>query len=289
MASRPGAAYLAGAPLLIAHRGGSALAPENTIEAFDQALRWWGADVLELDVQPTADGEAVVIHDSTVDRTTDGSGPVRGMSLSQLQDFDAGYRFTSDGGSTFPFRGRGIAVPSLLEVLRAFPGARLNIELKDERAQAAVAAAVASERADRRVMIAAYRRIDRARFAASSLPVSGAAEDLRQFYVAHRLHLSRFVPLGVDAFQMPEENEGRRILSPRFVADAHRRNLPVHVWTVDEPSDMRRLLGWGVDGLITDRPDRLARVLHETVGRPLAPGPTAGEIHPSMERLLRLR
>ena len=119
---RPGWPYLAGAPLLIAHRGGSALAPENTLLAFQRALDWWGADILELDVQPTRDGEAVVFHDDTLDRTTDGSGPVSARTLAELKQLDAGHHFTPDGGQTFPFRGRVIGIPTLAEVLRAFPG-----------------------------------------------------------------------------------------------------------------------------------------------------------------------
>ncbi|HYW05502.1 MAG TPA: glycerophosphodiester phosphodiesterase family protein, partial [Longimicrobium sp.] len=103
--SRPGHRYLAGAPLLIAHRGGSGLAPENTLFAFRRALSWWKADLLEIDVQPTRDGDAVVIHDPTVDRTTDGSGRVDALTVRELAELDAGYRFTPDGGITHPCRG----------------------------------------------------------------------------------------------------------------------------------------------------------------------------------------
>jgi glycerophosphoryl diester phosphodiesterase len=86
---------------------------------------------------------------------------------------------------------------------------------------------------------------------------------------------------------MPDRRNGRQVLNPRWVREAHARNVAVHVWTIDEPADMRRLLEWGVDGIITDRPDRLARLLHETRGRPLPPGPPPGQAEPWLERLLR--
>lgn len=275
---RPGAPYLAGAPLLIAHRGGAALAPENTLLAFSRAVRWWGADVLELDVQPTRDGEAVVIHDGTLDRTTDGAGPVARRSLAEIRSLDAGFRFSPDGGRTFPFRGRGVGVSTLGEVLAAFPVLRINVEIKDGRAQERVAEVVRAAGAEHRVLIAAGRRADRARLAGYAGATSASEEELRTFYVHHRLFAAALYRPEVDALQMPERHGGRQVLSPRLVREAHDKNLAVHVWTVDEEADMHRLLDWGVDGIVTDRPDLLARVLHERIGRPLPPGPSAEEV-----------
>ena len=285
--ARPGSPYLAGAPLLIAHRGGSAFAPENTLLAFRQAVEWWRADILELDVQPTADGEVVVIHDPTLDRTTSASGAVARLPLAKVQAADAGHHFTADGGRSFPHRGTGVTVPTLAEVLRELPGVRVNVEIKDGRAQERVWEVVHAERATGRVLIAAGNGRNRARFASYPGPVSASGAQLRAFYVAHRLGLARRVRPPVDAFQMPERYGGRRVLSPRLVAEAHALNVAVHVWTVDETADMRRLLEWGVDGIVTDRPDRLAAELHRRVGRPLPPGPPPGALPPSVERLLR--
>ncbi len=272
---RPGAPYLAGAPLLIAHRGGSGLAPENTLLAFRRAVEWWHADVLELDVRPTRDGEAVVFHDATLDRTTDGTGPVADRSLGELRALDAGFHFSRDGGRSQSFRGTGVGIPTLAEVLQAFPHARVNVEIKDGRAQRRVAEAVREARAERRVLIAAGKRANRSFFRDYAGPVSASEEELRTFFVHHRLHAAAFHRPEVDALQLPERHRSMRVVSPRFVREAHAKNLAVHVWTVDEEADMRRLLEWGVDGIITDRPDRLARVLHEIVARPLPPGPPA--------------
>lgn len=275
--ARPGAAYLAGAPLLIAHRGGAALAPENTLLAFRRAVEWWRADILEMDVQPTRDGEAVVFHDPTLDRTTDGSGPIAEHTLAEIRELDAGFRFSTDGRTT-PFRGAGAAISTLAEVLLACPGVRVNVEIKDVRAADAVADAIRGTRSEHRILVAAGERADRGRLRSESWPISASEEELRAFYIAHRLRATGvFIP-GVDALQLPEMHEGRRILSERLVADAHAANLAVHVWTIDTEADMRRLLGWGVDGIVTDRPDILARVLHDTHGRPAAPGPPEAEI-----------
>jgi glycerophosphoryl diester phosphodiesterase len=276
-AVRPGHPYFAGAPLLMAHRGGSLLAPENTPEAFRRALEWWRADVLEVDVQPTADGDVVVIHDATVDRTTDGSGPVAALRLSELRRLDAGFRFTPDGGRSFPFRGRGIRLATLEELLRAHPEARVNVEIKDGRAQRRVWETVHDLRATGRVLIAAGRRANRSLFAAYPGPTSASGEEMKAFYLHHLTRTTRFWRPTVDAFQMPERYGGRQVLTPRLLREVHARNLAVHVWTVDDEADMRRLLAWGVDGIVTDRPDRLARVLHETFGRPLPPGPPERE------------
>lgn len=285
--SRPGHRYLAGAPLLLAHRGGSKLAPENTLYAFRRALDWWRADLLEIDVQPTADGEAVVIHDPTVDRTTDGSGPVASLTVAELKRLDAGHRFTPDDGATFPLRGAGVGLSTLREVLEALPDARVNVEIKDGRAQRAVWDAVHDLHAVHRVLIAAGDRNNRSRFGAYPGPVSAGRQDVVPFYGLHLARAARLWNPTLDAFQIPEVSGGRRVLDRRMVAELQARNVAVHVWTIDEEADLRRLLEWGVDGIVTDRPDRLARILHETHGRALPPGPPAGEAEPWLERLLR--
>ena len=285
--ARPGHRYLAGAPLLIAHRGGSLLAPENTIAAFRRALEWWRADLLEIDVHPTRDGDCAVIHDATVDRTTDGRGHVGDFTVDELHALDAGYRFTPDGGATYPFRGRGIRIPTLRQVLEALPEARVNVEIKDGRAQQAVRRAIRGAGAEHRVLVAAGDRRNRALFRDHPGPVSAGAQDLYAFYALHLSGTTRLYRPPVDAFQMPERHRGRQVLDPRWVREAHAHNVAVHVWTVDEEAEMRRLLAWGVDGIITDRPDRLARILHQHAGRPLPPGPPEGETEPWLERLLR--
>jgi glycerophosphoryl diester phosphodiesterase len=265
-------AVLEGGPLLIAHRGGSALAPENTLAAFVPAARIWGADMMELDVHATADGHCVVIHDATVDRTTDGSGAVSHMSLAQLSELDAGYHFTRDGGATFPFRGTGVRVPSIVELFEALPEMRFTIEVKHGPAQRPLLDAIARFGAAHRVVVAGMYDRDRTLFTHHRGAVSASTEQVRTFITAHRLRVDRFIATPFDVVQVPETHNGDRVVTPRLVRALHRRGIPLHVWTVNDPADMERLLDWGIDGLVTDRPDVLGRVLHLRSGRPLAAG-----------------
>jgi glycerophosphoryl diester phosphodiesterase len=240
--------------------------------AFESAVRDWAADMIELDVRATADGACVVIHDATVDRTTDGNGAVADMSLAELQRLDAGFRFTPDGGGSFPFRGRGVRVSTFDEVLERIPGIPLTVEVKTGAAQAPLFEAIRRHGATDRIIAAGMHDADRTLFADWAGAVSASAETIASFFRLHLLRLARFRRPGADVFQIPEAHEGRRIVTPRLVRDLARHGIAVHVWTVDDEADMRRLLDWGVRGLISDRPDRLARVLHERTGRPLPHG-----------------
>jgi glycerophosphoryl diester phosphodiesterase len=263
---------LAGAPLLIAHRGGSGLAPENTLPAFLNGVTRWAADMVELDVHASADGRCVVMHDALLDRTTDGSGPIAAMTFAELRGLDAGYRFTPDEGRTFPFRGRGVTVPTIEEVLEALPSTRITIEVKAAAAQEPLFAAIRRFNARDRVIPAGMYDRNRSLFRTWDGASSGSLEELTPFYLRHRLGLGWWKAPPCDVVQIPEVWQGRRLVTPRLARDLRRHGIPLHVWTVNEPADMHRLLDWGIEGLLSDRPDILGRVLHERVGRPLAPG-----------------
>ncbi|MGH7506828.1 MAG: glycerophosphodiester phosphodiesterase [Longimicrobiales bacterium] len=270
--ARPPHPVFAGSPLLIAHRGGAALAPENTLAAFRNATGWWAADMIELDVRATRDGRCVVIHDATVDRTTDGTGAVADFTLDELRRLDAGYRFTRDSGASYPFRGRGVTVPTFDEVLATLPGTRLTVEVKTGAAQSPLFDAIERRAAADRVVAAGMHDADRDLFWRHAGAISASSEQMRVFYILHRLRLDGFARFRPDVVQIPEVHEERRILTPGIIRAFHRQGVQVHVWTVNEEADMRRLLGWGVDGLVTDRLNVLGRVLGETFGRPAAPG-----------------
>jgi glycerophosphoryl diester phosphodiesterase len=226
-----------GRPLVFAHRGGSALAPENTMAAFANGLAL-GADGIELDVHLSSDGEVMVIHDATVDRTTTGRGTVALMTAADLAR---------------------LGVPRLDEVLREFEDARVIIELKVNSKQLghAVVDAVRQAGALERVCLGSFGQkvLNAARGAAPAMATSAAREEVRwalyQSWIRRPPGSTKYA-----GFQVPEmTGGGTRVVSPRFVELAHRAGKGVHVWTVDVEDDARRLLEWGVDGLITDRPD----------------------------------
>lgn len=262
---------LRGGPLLVGHRGAAGLAPENTMPSFREAVDRWDVDMIELDVRASADGHCVVIHDATVDRTTDGTGPVAGMTLAELRELDAGARFRAEDGST-PFAGKGVTISTIDEVLEAFPDTRFTFEVKIGSAEEPMFRAIRDHGAEERVVAAGMSWRDRLMFADYVGAVSGSTRDVRGFYMYHRAFCGPLWKRGVDVFQVPERQGRLRIVSPRFVRDARAHEIPVHVWTVNDPAVMERLLDWGVDGLITDRPDIGARVLADRVGRSVPPG-----------------
>lgn len=246
-------------PLVYAHRGGAALRPENTLAAFDHGLAL-GADGLEFDVRFSRDGVVVVHHDATLERTTGASGPIAALTADELAAIDAGYWFQSPASAdgTYPFRGAGMAVPTLKSVLARYRDARLIIELKlnePELAHRVIDEVRAADAIDRVALGAfGWRVLRAARKYEPAIPTGAAGEETR--WALYRSWVGW--PLGRTAyreFQVPERAGATTIVTPRFVAHAHRAGLPVKVWTVNDPADMRRLLQWGADALISDRPD----------------------------------
>jgi glycerophosphoryl diester phosphodiesterase len=244
-------------PLVFAHRGGAALAPENTLAAFDRGLAL-GADGLELDVRLSRDGVAVVHHDATLERTTNLRGPVAEFTADELSRADAGYHFEHSGEHRFRSGGHGI--PRLQEVLERYRDTRIIIEMKDDRVAMAHAVldVLRATHAFDRVCLASFRlRVLRAaRTAHTGVATSAAQEEVR--WALYRSWIGwpvkRASYLG---YQVPELDGRTRVVSRRFVDVSHRAGLSVQVWTVDSETDAHRLLDWGVDALITNRPDLL--------------------------------
>lgn len=256
--------------MLVAHRGGAKLAPENTLEAFRPAVEHWGADMLEMDVRLSADGVVIVIHDETVDRTTDGSGRVRDKTWAELRELDAGYRFTDLSGDT-SYRGRGVRLPTFDEVLEACPDVRINVEAKEAAVAGPLVEIIRGRGAEHRVLVAAEHERNRVDARGYEGPWGASRRDCALFWLAHVIPGGRRFTPAVDVIQVPEMWKGRRLVTPRFIAEAHLRNIPVHVWTVDDPRDMRRLLQMGVDAIQSDRPDLLSSVLVDEANRPPPP------------------
>ncbi|HSP77527.1 MAG TPA: glycerophosphodiester phosphodiesterase [Myxococcaceae bacterium] len=251
--------------LHIAHRGGAQLAPENTLEAFQLAVERYGTQMLETDVHLTRDGELVLAHDATLERCTHGEGALAEHTLTELKRLDAGYHFTPDGGRTFPYRGQGVRVPTLREALRAFPELRFNIEVKPDvpGIEDAFHQVLREEGALERACVGSELDAVGERLA-RELP------DACHFYP--RDALAEFILAVRSGGPPPEEPRYPVLDMPLYfgevrlvdeallrAADAHGRWI--HVWTVDDPEEMRRLVAEGVGGIMTDRPDLLRQVL----------------------------
>lgn len=254
-------------PMDFAHRGASLRAPENTLEAFRAAVEA-GAAGLELDVHMTRDGRIVVVHDATVDRTTDGSGAVREMTLEEIRVLDAGYRFSPNGGSSYPYRGRDLRVPTLEEIFHEFPDSAVNVEIKEARPgiERAVLSVIEEAGAEGRTFVASGKHevIERFRRASGGgIPTAASRREVRTFYLLSRLRLEGLLRPPYEALQVPVSYRGVRLVTPRFVEAAHDRGVRVDVWTIDDPSEMRYLLDLGVDVVMTNRPETLVGVLEE--------------------------
>lgn len=249
--------------LVIAHRGGYGLGPESTLPLFRQAVEL-GVDVLEFDVQQSADGVLVVLHDERVDRTTDGSGRVEELTLAQLKTLDAGYDWTADG-QTYPFRGQGIAIPTLEEVFRAFPERHFLVEIKPDEARVAQAlcAAIRDCGMAQRVMVASFHgnALDTFRAACPEVATSAGAGEVTWYWLLQKVGLDGFYTPAFAALQVPERFGWVGLANRDFVQEAGAHGLPVHFWTIDEEEDMERLLDLGAGGIMTNRPDRLMALL----------------------------
>jgi glycerophosphoryl diester phosphodiesterase len=242
--------------LVFAHRGGAALRPENTLLAFDHGLAL-GADGLEFDVHLSRDGAVVVHHDATLDRTTSGTGPIAAHTADELARVDAGYHF--DG-----YRGRTGGIPRLDEVLRRYPDARCIIEMKvnDPALAHRTIDAVRAAGAIGRVALGSFgtRVLRAARVYEPRIPTGASREETRlALYRSWVRWPVRRPPYR--EFQVPEFAGSTRVVSPRFVRYARDAAVAVRVWTVNDEADMVRLLSWGVDGLISDRPDIAVEVV----------------------------
>lgn len=243
-------------PLVFAHRGGAARGPENTIAACERGLAL-GADGLECDVHLSRDDIPVVIHDATLERTTNLTGPVAALTAAELACADAAYHFAADDG--YPLRGQGVGVSSLEDLLRRFPHTRVIVELKHGglAMARALAAVIARTGAIDRVCVGSFHReaLETLRSVAAEIVTSASAWEVRWTLYRSWVRLPMTSPRPHVAFQVPEHAGRLRVISPAFVRQVHREGRVVQVWVVDRPDDIRRLLDWGVDGIISDVPD----------------------------------
>ena len=251
-------------PLVIAHRGGKGLWPENSLFAFERASAL-GVDMLEMDLHLSSDGELVVIHDRTLDRTTNGEGPVAALSLAQLQALDAGYRWSADGGQSYPYRGQGVRIPTFTEVLERFPDIPKVIEIKvpDVGMEAQLCDALTAHQQRDKVIIGSFydRSLQLFREQCPGVATSAGPGSVRLLVALNWVGLGNLLSPSYQALQIPEAHDGLHIASPSLLKTATQRGLNVQLWTINEQPDMRRLLDLGAHALITDYPDRALQVL----------------------------
>lgn len=258
---------LAESPVAFAHRGGARLFPENTVAAFRGAYDL-GIRFIETDLWRTRDGVWICHHDETVDRCTNGTGRVFSFTRSELAELDAGHRFTPDGGRTFPFRGRGVVIPTLEEALVVAPDLYYVLEVKPDAPELMRDLFEELDRANvhSRVLVAsAHESVTAAfrRVCAGSIVTSAGHRGIYDFALSVRARIHRFRTYAFDALQVPPSHEGRTVVDRAFVRAAHEHGIRVHVWTIDDAAEMERLLDLEVDGIMSDRPD----VLLETIRR----------------------
>ena len=238
---------------VIGHRGASAEAPENTLPSFLRAIEQ-GADAIELDVHVTADDVPVVMHDPTVTRTTSGAGAIAAMSWRTVRELDAGARFTPDGGATYPYRERGVRVPSVEEVLGAIPATLpMIIEVKALHAQWALRRVLERFRAAERCIVASF---ETGSLGAFSEPPFACGASRREVVELMARTLAGTAPARARyrAICPPREYYGVPVPMGLILRGARRLGAPVHVWTVDTADEARQLWRQGVNGIISNAP-----------------------------------
>ncbi|SDI09889.1 glycerophosphoryl diester phosphodiesterase [Pseudomonas benzenivorans] len=257
-------AALGDRPLVIAHRGGRGLWPENSLFAFERASAL-GVDMLEMDLRLSSDGELVVFHDRRLERTTDGRGPVAALTLEQLQAMDAGYRWTADGGESHPYRGQGIRIPAFAEVLERFPDTPKVIEIKvpDAGMEALLCDALEHNGQRDLVIVGSFyeRSLQLFRELCPGVATSAGPASVRLLVALDWLGLGSLLSPSYQALQIPERHNDLRIASDSLLRTAQARGLNVQLWTINEQPAMRRLLDLGAHALITDYPDRALQLL----------------------------
>jgi glycerophosphoryl diester phosphodiesterase len=267
----PPTGYYDGAPvpLIIAHQGGDGVWPGDTMFAFENAVAI-GSDVLEMDAHITKDGHIVLMHDEEVDRTTNGTGLIEDLTLDEIKGLDAAYDWSIDDGATFPHRGQGIQVPTLDEVFEKFPDMRYVIEIKLTANPIDKPLCDLIRRYDMqdRVLISSFhdQAMKNFRTICPEVATSAAREEVRNYVLLGKALLWGFIAPDYQTVQPPwdpEESLGITIMTERFIRESHQKRLHIEPWTVNDPGLMRQYIEWGVDGIITDRPDLMIEVLKE--------------------------
>jgi len=252
-------------PLVIAHGDdrGRGLYPGNTLLYLREMVAL-GVDALEIDLNLTADGQLVLIHDGTLERTTDGRGQVVDKPLSELKALNAAYHWSRDG-EHFPYRDDPQPLVTIDEAFAAIPQTPMIIELKndDERAAQALARAITAADREERVIVSSFHRgvIRKFRELCPSVATGATLPEALLFYAAQCVFAEKYLKPAFNTMQLPARYYGLPVFTRRFLQAARRCGLHVSVWTVDEAQAMQEYRALGLDGIVTNRPDRLLSIL----------------------------
>lgn len=239
--------------MLFAHQGGEGEWPNNTLFALENSERL-GADVLDVDVHLSKDGQLVLCHDPTLDRTTDATGPITGRTAAELKNVDAGYRFTTDKGRTYPYRGQHIGIPTLEECFQRFPGKRFGVEIKPDDPRAVTELLRLSKAYSNPIVLSSFHDDLMRDARKAGMATSATPGEVRVFLVLSTLHLESLFSPPYEALQVPREHKGTRVLSARLVEAAHARGVAVVPWTLNTASDIQEAWQLLVEGVNTDFP-----------------------------------
>lgn len=261
-------------PLMLAHQGGEALAPTNTLAAFALADQIGGSDFLDIDIHLTSDGHIVGIHDATVDRTTNGRGRVDAYTLEELQKLDAGYTFQDSQGN-YSYRGKGVSIPALEEIFRIYSEKyHLHFEIKDtypksgpSQIEEKLWTLIQKYQMEKRVIVASFQQKIVTRFSrlAHGQVIMGAGQaEIALFVLTHKFWMPGFYRRKSHVLEIPTASSGFNLKDRRLIKGAHRLGMEVYYWTIDDKAEMKELLDMGADGLFTNRPDLLKELLEET-------------------------
>jgi glycerophosphoryl diester phosphodiesterase len=256
-------------PLVFAHQGGELLAPSNTIAAFSNAANM-GVDVLDTDLHITKDGYLVAIHDPTVDRTTNGHGKVSEMTLAEIQQLDAGYNFKDLHGQ-YSYRGKGAYIPTVEELFQRFGNIRWSMEIKDDNPSSRYDEMskklwdlIKKYHLENKIIISSFDQgiLDTFnKYAKGRVAISAGRQEVTKFVIFHKFFLRDLYQPQVDAFQVPTTNSGFDLTDHQLINGAHRRGMEMIYWTIDDSKTMKMLIDAGADGIQTNRPDLLLKLL----------------------------
>lgn len=253
-------------PKVLAHRGDSIFFPENTMPAFLSAESL-GVDVIETDVHISADNRVVIWHDDSLERVSNYKGKINEFTYEQLKQIDPGYNFTRDNGASYPFRNKGLQIIELQELLERLPNMRFNIDLKTlstELVKKTIEILKATSSIER-VCIGSFHNenIKLIRELCPNIITSFSPGEIKKYIIQHKLRLFWLHKnFKAKSFMVPERHGKINIVTKSFIKAIHKKGLYIHVWTINNEKEMRRLLDLGVDGIFTDHPKRLINLIY---------------------------